>query len=265
MSKRRKSDLSQSVSLFPFLSILACVIGTLTLMITALALGQMDTDAVASAEQFEQEKGRLEADLARLEQIREKLARAETSADDAQRRLADDQQRLDQLKAELQEAMAHKDDPVELPQPELDTEAHQQRMAQLREQLEQLLKQQAELQRELAERAKPPEDAQVQIQPSGSGTNLKPTFVECNAAGIVIYDGPQPRRVLRADVATDPQFTALLDKIAKNDKDTVVFLVRDNGVGTYSTASNVARTHYARHGKLPVPRKGKIDLSLFGK
>ena len=62
MGRRRKSD-AESVSLFPFLSILACVIGVLTLMITALALGQMDTEEVAdlnvletAPEQIEEER-----------------------------------------------------------------------------------------------------------------------------------------------------------------------------------------------------------------
>ena len=48
---RRPAE-EDGVSLFPFLSVLACVIGTLTLMIMALALGQMDTEEVASAEDY---------------------------------------------------------------------------------------------------------------------------------------------------------------------------------------------------------------------
>ena len=45
MSRRQRQS-GQSVSLFPFLSILACVIGTLTLMITALAQGARPAEAV---------------------------------------------------------------------------------------------------------------------------------------------------------------------------------------------------------------------------
>ena len=46
MARRRKKSIT--VSLFPFMSILACVIGTLTLMLTAMALGQMDNEVVYS-------------------------------------------------------------------------------------------------------------------------------------------------------------------------------------------------------------------------
>jgi hypothetical protein len=56
-----KQNIDDAVSLFPFLSILACVIGILILMITAVALGQIgkdkapvedaaDVEAVAKAE-----------------------------------------------------------------------------------------------------------------------------------------------------------------------------------------------------------------------
>ena len=40
--KRKKNDLQ--VSLFPFLSILACVLGILTLMITAVVLSQANNE-----------------------------------------------------------------------------------------------------------------------------------------------------------------------------------------------------------------------------
>ena len=56
---RRQESGDNDVSLFPFLSILACIIGVLTLMISTLALSQMDTEAVVAAEAYE----KLEEDL----------------------------------------------------------------------------------------------------------------------------------------------------------------------------------------------------------
>ena len=44
MKKKKNNDLQ--VSLFPFLSILACVLGILTLMITAIVIAQIDPEAV---------------------------------------------------------------------------------------------------------------------------------------------------------------------------------------------------------------------------
>ena len=47
---RRRRSAEETVSLFPFLSILACVIGVLTLMITAMALGQMEESGPSEEE-----------------------------------------------------------------------------------------------------------------------------------------------------------------------------------------------------------------------
>ena len=44
LKRKKKNDLQ--VSLFPFLSILACVLGILTLMITAIVIAQIDPQAV---------------------------------------------------------------------------------------------------------------------------------------------------------------------------------------------------------------------------
>ena len=70
MARRRRKK-GVSVSLFPFLSILACVIGTLTLMITALALGQMDTDEMASELRLDY----LKRQIAKLQRENDLLAR----------------------------------------------------------------------------------------------------------------------------------------------------------------------------------------------
>ena len=50
---RRRDREDTDVSLFPFLSILACIIGVLTLLISTLALSQMDSDVVVQAEEYE--------------------------------------------------------------------------------------------------------------------------------------------------------------------------------------------------------------------
>jgi hypothetical protein len=265
MARRRKSDASQTVSLFPFLSILACVIGTLTLMITALALGQMGGDLMVSAEQLQREQQRLEAELALLERKRQALDKVEKTDEKVQERLATGQLQLRSLQQQVKDAIAKRDEPIEIEIPKVDTEAHQKRMEQLRQELELVREKQKQLQQLLAERKKPPEEAQVRILPSGSGVDLDATFVECDGSGIVVKEDEKPYRIRRADMTTDGRFLALLDKIAKNPKDTMVFLVRENGVGTYYAARNLARSRYARHGKLPVAGKGKIDLSLFDK
>jgi len=264
MSRRRRKA-TQAVSLFPFLSILACVIGTLTLMITALALGQMDNDTVANAEKYEQVKNRLEAVRQLVERLKRKIQEVEQHADDTQKRLAEALLELERLKMQ-KEKLFEPDEKKKTPEveiPTVDIEKHKQRLEQMQAELAEHEETKKELLAELKERMKPPEEAQVMIHPGGSGVNLDPTFVECTASGIVIYEGDEPTRVRAADLKTDKTFIGLLDRIAKQPNATVIFLIRDDALGTYYSARSIARAHYARNGKLPVIGHGKIDLSLF--
>jgi hypothetical protein len=71
MARRPRGE-DDDVSLFPFLSIIACVIGVLTMMISTLALAQMDNPDVALIEAYEKSAGELsavEAEVARLKKL----------------------------------------------------------------------------------------------------------------------------------------------------------------------------------------------------
>ena len=267
---RRKHGKKLTVSLFPFLSILACVIGTLTLLITAMALGQMDNDTVASAEEHQRVKDTIERERILIERIKEGITKAEGGADDALKKLADARVKLEELRLKKEALLAANDEqddekkpPIEIPN--VDEEKHKQRMAEIQAEI---AKQEAlieELAAELKKRGGPVREAEVIIQPTGSGVDLEPTFVECTAAGIVIIEADPPQRVRQADLAASEAFRSLLDGVANRPKATVIFLVRDDGLPTYFAASGVARSRYARNGKLPVIGQGKIDLSMFKK
>jgi len=44
----------------------------------------------------------------------------------------------------------------------------------------------------------------------------------------------------------------------------VIFLLREDGLNSYNRAAGWAENRYAvRHGKLPLPGQGAVDLSLF--
>ena len=131
--------------------------------------------------------------------------------------------------------------------------------------LKELQQQQAQLRAELAERKQPPPEAEVKIQPSGTGYDLNPVFVECAAGSIVLHDGPEPKRIPRGEITTHPAFQKLLEKVKQDKKGTLVFLVRPDAVATYNAARNFARSNYVKNGKLAVAGQGKLDLSLFQK
>jgi len=265
MPTRREPE-GAPISLFPFLSILACVIGTLILMITGLALSQMgsrpDEDLIRRTEEYaalkrtlgdaEKQIGSLEASVAKASSLQERLAALQREADELQalhqRRMTTFLTRSDLLK----NLVAREERLKKL-------------LAELLEDYKKLIEQMKPLEEELAKRKDAPTEAVVRVAPGGSGTQggMRPVFVEADAQGIAIHTGAKPKRVSRGDVKSHPEFLRTLDGIAKDPKSIVIFLIREDGIPSYHAASSVASSRRARHGKLPVAGHGKLDFSLF--
>lgn len=263
MAKRKKVA-SEGVSLFPFLSILACVIGTLTLMITAMSLSQVGKEQPEEElERFEQFET-LQSDIEVKENA---LAATQIKIEDAralQRQLTVAKAELKQLETSKQQTMSSNSEKAKLLA----------ESGRLRKRIEALKQESPELQKQIAELSKKvalikkPKEAEVLIQPGGTGVDLNPTFVEVNSGGVVIYASGKEVRIRRADLdKSGGDFHKLVDKVAKQPKGSVIFLLRSDpaAIGTYNTARYVARARYCRNGKLPVPGNGKIDLSVFEK
>ncbi len=263
MARRHRAKLA--VSLFPFLSILACVIGTLTLMITALALGQMDDNSLNEQLRLDALRRQLEADLKLIEQIKAEIAKFEGHADNLTKQIVEARCEAEQLERRTQQLIVQREQEpeVEIEVIEIDLEAHKSRIAKLQEELAEFQKQREALAAELARRGEPPLEAEVIVRPGGTGMDLEPTFVECTSTGIFIHEGGEPVHVRTGDLKTDAAFRGLLERIAGRPKATVIFLIRDDAVGTYNAARAVALELRARNGKLPVVGHGKLDLSMF--
>ncbi len=259
MAKKKKGN-EETVSLFPFLSILACVIGVLTLMITALALSQMDNqdDAWKRAEEFEQHQKQIEAKQEEIDQVKDQI-------EDISKLNRDLILALEELKKLKQEKNKLPNDISPEEKVKLLAEANrlEKRIEEIKDDPMELQKEIDKLKKELNKRENPVA-AEVRIQPGGTGVDLKPTFIECTKTGIVVLDGSaKSLRVRRDDLRKSLPFVELLDKIGAQKKGTVIFLVREDAVYTYNIASSVARSRYCPNGKLPVEGNGKIDLSKF--
>lgn len=251
----RRVEEEDAVSLFPFLSVLACVIGTLTLMIMALALGQMDTEEVSNAADHEKAKRELAEAQADIKELIAKVG----SLDVSLRELTAAREEKDELTVrlmQLTENMPEEPEQIDLTKRLADLEKLELELAELEKQL-------VPLEEELAKRTAPPKEAVVMIRPGGTGVDIDPTFVECRADSIVIYENKKPNRIPKSQIATDEVYQKLLAAVAGNKKRSVIFLIRDDAIGTYTAARNVARAKYARNGKLPVIGHGKLDLSMF--
>jgi len=257
---RRVDTGDNEVSLFPFLSILACIIGVLTLMISTLALSQMDNKAVAQVEEYEKLTKELEEKEKAVAELESQLKDAK-QAIEKQDQLAQKQKQLEELlkqfslatikKAELDSQPNAGEVPVKQPIEELETE-----LGSLKEQI-------AQLTVELEKKSLPPEEAEVTVLPGGSGTGIVPEFIECTKNQIVLHLKEGPIRVRINKISKDEDYVRLLDRVAGNPDAKVIFLVRDDGVHTWWRASQFANSLEVAHGKLPVLGHGKLNFHNF--
>ena len=92
MARRQKKK--QEISLFPFLDILACVIGNLILIITAVVLESVDTDKLADLFQNEAIQKQTEENLATIRGLEERLAKLKQESISNDSRVQKAQQQL---------------------------------------------------------------------------------------------------------------------------------------------------------------------------
>ena len=184
---RRRRNRGETVSLFPFLSILACVIGTLTLMITALALGQIDNtqspEVIARADEHEQRLAEIKTREEEADKLQRLLDEAAALREELTRALAELKRLQEQQKQDTKNADDSQKKKIQLL---AEAAKLRQLIDGIQTELTSLLVKLRRLQAELRTRKNPPKEAVVKIQPGGSGLDLDPTFVECIVAGVVL-------------------------------------------------------------------------------
>lgn len=269
MSRRRSNAGGGGVSLFPFLSILACLIGILTLMIKLVS----DIRDAGPQERDPEELARSEKFLAieaQLKQRRAELAKIEAELkqrDGAFVELQDLEGRQVVLRKKLEGAKAKPgESDAEL---QKRTENLLDQIAALAKERPSLEKKAAELKPELEKRKIKPDStpAPVVVQPGGSGVtrNTPMFFIECHGSGVNILgkDGSKTA-VSTAAITTEPALSKVMNEAKSARGSLVLFLIRGNGYGTYQTAAGWAEDQFkVRTGKLPIPGSGAIDLTLF--
>ncbi len=266
MAKQKQEE--GGISLFPFMSILVCLIGGLTLMISILTIGQMEKEQpqeeIDRYHEYTKLKADSEHDAAELEKLRKMLAQAEKLRE--QSRLALQEAAMLEKK---QKEEAKRAGVAQFQQLLVESNRLRLRISEIEPEPAKLQTAIEDLKKEVKKRNAGPQEAIVQIRPGGSGVDIAPTFVECTSGGVVVHEGKEPQRIRAGDLAKeDGDFRKLLDRVAGTPKGQVIFLLRPDAVGTYNVAREVARTHYGpkgycKNGKLPVPTQGNIDLSVF--
>jgi hypothetical protein len=258
---RRKSSSKKAVSLFPFLDILACVIGNLILIITTVVLDQMDSKPLADAARLENLREETVQQSARRAELEKQLQELRQSAGDVDERIAQAQQQVDEAKRKFDEANkqlaaaeAAPTTTMQAPTPE--------ELEKLQAQRRKIDEEIAQIEAEILERQKTPERAIVLLPPaSGGGGPTRGIFVEVTSDRLIVHQGEQPWEVPAAQIAADPKFAELLKGIQNDDQAIITFLVRPNGIATLRLAENAAAAHDVRTGRVPLPGDGKLDLS----
>ncbi len=243
------------VSLFPFMSVLACTIGALMMLLVAMSLGAIAAgDASARIEDLStgpNERTRL--DTAREEA---RLARAAV------------------IWREVDAALEARGLPRGLSKSSIEREIG--RLAEKKALVASLERLEAE-QRQLAEEGKTIETTAavlesrretlpILIDPTGLSRNLRPYFVECDAGGATAYRASDDFRyfVSKEDLSTGGVFGRYLRRVRVEPGALLVLLVRPDGVATTRKAERIAHAAgIARVARLPLPGRGELDWSLL--
>ena len=102
MARRQKKK--QEISLFPFLDILACVIGNLILIITAVVLESVDTDKLSDLFQTEAIQKQTEENLETIKKLEESLEKLKQESISSDSRVQKAQQQLVEAERAQREA-----------------------------------------------------------------------------------------------------------------------------------------------------------------
>lgn len=269
MARRRKNN-EEAVSLFPFMSILACLIGILTLMISvSMQVKEKETEGRTEEEKAlalenRDLKKQVEAITEAIRNAEEKLKKENSSSSE----LAELKDKKIVLKNKLDDLSKAKDPKNTDAALQKTIELLRSEIASLAKERPPLVKRQEELQKEIAARRNPPKKVEsVQVRPSGSGVRMAARifFVECNSTGIVLIGSGDGEKVIATGaIANSTDYGSFLEEVKRTRDSMVLFLMRKEGNAAYAWAAGIADSKFeVRTGKIPIPNNGKIDLSLF--
>jgi hypothetical protein len=252
----RRSDRDVTSSLFPFLSVLACVIGTLTLLIAALALGQLAQDLLTERNQplREQELEEQTAALLRAEALLEEADRVHQ-----ERAAAEAELRHLGIRPEASEKERRRSVETRLTAPRI-----AQRLATLRREETELDAAVIGARTALVAERPGKNSGRIRILPHGSARPLLPFFVECRKEGVRVYTKTlrESYYLSRGTIEDTAEFRRYVQRIRNVRRATIIFLIRGDGVETYHWAANMVGRSYVRHAKLPLPGDGDLEFAL---
>jgi hypothetical protein len=237
---RAKSSAIPTVSLFPFLSILACLSGALVVMICVLVVMQVTNSGAAAAKTnpLAKEMMELQKQLNEFRTLTDQM----TTIEQAEKRmvllqeLVQDASTTDALRARLEAEIKNMQVKAELAERRIDP-------AQLKPAL------------------------RVQGGGSGFAVGRRLFVVEANSDSVVVHRDKETRfRVAASTIGADKDYNEFLAEVAAHKNHLVLFLVRTDGWNSYVRGAGWAEQQFKlATSKMPIPGQGKVDLTEFEK
>jgi hypothetical protein len=297
MARRQKKK--QEVSLFPFLDILACVIGNLILIITAVVLESVDSDKLA--EQFANEavQQQTEQNLQAIRELEESLKKLKQDSISSDSRIQKAQQQLVEAERQQREAQGRLLEVPPPPPPPDDEDTGEIKKREL--EIQEIIAEMKRIEAKIADKKKKPDQTiSVLYENKGRGGVRRPFFVEITKNDLVLlpnaldyknlFDSEDPIKIPVAKAGSDKSFTKMMDYVLthlgktgllRRKRDTIItFLIRPEGVDSYRLAKKVVDQYEKKNenrlvvgmlpngapvldalsGKAPLPGDGKILL-----
>ncbi len=250
-------------SLFPFMSVLACTIGALVVLLAVLSLSSLGAgpgrplEAAGGAS-----PARIEVGAAMLEK-----QRAEREA----RRLA--LARAEQAWRKVDDALVARGLEPGLSAFEIDritdratrSRAAEKRRADLEAERRRLVEQQGSIETTIATLESRRETLPILIDPTGLSRAWRPFFIEADAGGATAYRASDDFSyfVPRDELATSGDFGRYLRRVRAEPGALIVVLVRPDGLSTTARIQRIAREAGIRVARLPLPGTGELDFRLL--
>lgn len=260
--KKTRSDPGSEVSLFPFLSVLACVIGVLTLAIAALSISHLrsgrDPEEVARADEYVRMERQMREERELLERLRREVEEAKGIEEELQRLRPqatqsapdiskEEVERLRRLLEDLKKQMADRSEAAERLKEEI-------------ARLEALLK---ELEADLETRQAALKGPAIMVKPGEAGRGKKYFFAEATREGLVLHGPGAKWRVPLKEIEKSKAFDSLCDSVKKAGQAVLVLLIRGDGIEAFQKAERAAQKAGVTVGRLPLVGQGPVDLSEF--
>ena len=242
------------VSLFPFMSVLACTIGALMMLLVAMSLASIGASD-ASLQAYAATKELVETDLQAIELEREQLSQAEALWSRVDEALS-----ARGLSSGVSSSSIERD--LDLERRRLEFVKRIDEIADEKRRLEED-RDSIETTIEVLESRR--ETLPILIDSTGLSRHLKPYFVECDSGGATAYRASDDFRyfVPKDELSTSGDFGRYLRRVRVYPGALLVLLVRPDGIGTMSRAEQIAQAAGIRVARLPLPGKGELDWSLL--